>query len=334
VIANTGTSGLVVEDCNGVGIYANTGNVVADGLVMNRVRSHGVYSTYGSTTLLNVALDDIGGTAVYSYYGPLVLENALISNFVNNGVYVYMDEASINGVNLTESGERGFYVNNGNLSLSNSTVDGTVYQGVYVNLGDANLSDLTISDAGDTAVYLSRGDATVERVRVVDLDADGFSSGGVGLYVKGHLIATDVLVTNAHSYGVYAESGDLTDCTLSDNLYAGVYFYGFETASTVQNCSLTGNYTFGVQGRSTGENFIDVTGNTIQDNTNWGVQYVRLMSGNFVSDNRGFVGADTEEEGTLDAILDAQTQQLNKVDSITGALSEALTGVGSSLSPN
>lgn len=334
LIVHTGTTGVVVEDCDGIGLYANTGNIVADGLVVNRTRSHGVYSTYGSTTLFNLAINDVGGTGVYSYYGPLILENALISNFVNNGAYVYMANASISGVNLTESGERGFYANNGDLVLSNSTVEGTVYQGVYVNLGDATLTDITVADAGDTAVYLSRGDATVERLQVVDSDASGFSTGGVGLYVKGHLIATDVLVTNAKSYGVYAESGDLTDCTLSNNLYSGVYFYGFETASTVQNCELTGNYTFGVQGRSTGENFIDVSGNNIQDNGNFGVYYARLVSGNFVSDNRGFVGVDTEEEGTLDAILDAQTQQMNKVDSITGALSEALTGIGSSLSPN
>jgi hypothetical protein len=334
LIANIGTTGVVVEDCDGIGLYANSGTIVAHGLVINRMRSHGIYATYGSATLTNVVIDDVGGYGIYSYKGPLVLENALISNFVNAAAYAYKADASITGVTITAAGERGFYVNNGDLTLSDSTVDGAVYQGVYVNLGDASISDVTISDAGDSGIYVSRGDATLERVRVIDLDGDGFSTLNVGLYVKGKITATDVLVTNASSYGVYAESGDLTDCTLSNNLYAGVYFYGFEKASTVQNCALTGNYTYGVQGRSTGENFIDVTGNNIQDNVNWGVQYVRHMDGNFVSDNRGFVGADTEEEGTLDAVLDAKTDQLQKVDSITGALATAISGAGSTLSAN
>jgi hypothetical protein len=333
IVAHPGTTGVLIEDTDGTGLYANTGNVYASSVEINRARNHGIYSSYGNVSVTGSTVTEVGQTSVYAYYGDLSLDNSTLQGFTQNGVYVYQGNANISNVVFEETGDRGIYVNVGDLTLDNTNISGTNYQAIYLTNGDASLTDVTVSDTGDIGVYLAKGDVTVDRLRIVDLDGDGLSSTSVGLYVKnGKVEATDLLVDKAGSYGVYAMNGDLSDCTLSNNLHSGVYFFGFEQASTVEACEFRGNATYGVQGRSNGENSINVIESNIQINANYGVHYIRLLESSFVEDNKGQSGVDLTEQGSLDGSLDVTTSQLSKVDAIVTPASTKHEGIGSSLS--
>lgn len=333
ITINPGTQGMLIEDTDGVGLYANTGNIYASGVTINRTRSHGVYAPYGSVELSDSSLTTVGGYAVYATYGDVTVSGLIATDFINSGVYAYQGDAAVSDSTFTH-GERGIYVNQGDLEASDVTVHNTIYQGIYVNQGDMSLMDAEVADASDRGVYLSDGDAIVERLRVVDLDADGSSSESTGLDVRGYLLASDLLIDYSEGHGVYAESGDIAYGTFTNNDGRGVYYYGEELSSTLVYSDISGNLSYGVQGPSTGDNLVDVAYNNITDNFYYGTYFVRLVDSCYLADNYDGVGADLSEDLSLDGDLDTRTDQHYNVDSVSNAQSSPISGTGSSLSAN
>ena len=334
VTVNAGTTGVSITDVDGSGIQTNTGDVVATGLTVARARNHGVYASYGGVTLNNSSFSDLGGYGVYASYNDVSISGTTFDTYVNSGVYVYQANATVAETTMTGIGERGIYVNRGDLDLSDTTITSPVYQGILVSQGDATISNVTISDSSDRAIYLTEGDATLEGVRVVDLDADGSSSESYGIDVCGDITANNVLVDQGESIGLYAENGDVSYSTFSNNDNRGVQFYGEGLASTITYSEITDNSHYGFLGNVSGSNLVDISYSNISGNFYYGVYGAQSVDNCYLSDNQEEVGADTTEEGTLDGDMDVNSAQLYSVDAVSNPQSAEVSGTGSTLSPS
>ncbi len=334
VTVNAGTTGVSISDVDGSGVQANTGSIIATGLTVARARNHGAYASYGSVMLSESSFTDLGGFGAYASYDDISVSSTSFNTFVNTAVYVYQGDATVTETEMTGVGERGIYVNRGDLEVSETTITAPVYQGILVSQGDASITNVTISDSSDRGIYLTEGDATLDGVRVVDLDADGSSAQSYGIDVRGHITANNVLVDQGESIGLYAESGDLSYSTFSNNDNRGVQFYGEGVASTITYTEITDNSHYGFLGNVSGSNLVDISYANISGNFYYGVYGAQSVDNCYVADNQEESGADTTEEGSLDGDMDVNSTQLYSVDAVSNPQSAEVSGTGSTLSPS
>jgi hypothetical protein len=349
-----GATGVTVTNAETYGLYTYTGDMVAEGFTVTNTRSTGVLVSYGDLTVKDCEVTESGSYGIYGQEGNLSVTNCVINDVFNAAVLLSKgDQATVSDVDITDAGTYGVYVSRANATISEVTVTNAGSQGLYVGDGDAEITgvlvnvagssgvqvsdgDLTLSDAtignvqGD-AVYVSAGDALISELQVVDLSSaqDEQSAVGSGIDVRGHALVTNTLIDKTESYGLYAESAEVSYTTISNGLDRGASIYG-NAASSITYSDIIDNGSYGVVGVTKGTNGLQISKSNITGNYEYGVYYAQLMDGCYVADNYRLTGVDTTSGGTIDASFTTKGTQYNYLDSVTSPASAEVTGTGPS----
>lgn len=246
----------------------------------------------------------------------------------STAVYVNYGDMTVRDAVIVDSGGAGLYVKDGDAMVSGVYIEETDDAGIQVTTGDLTLEDSTLGNTGGDAVYVSEGDALISGLEVRDLSAaqDQPSAGGSGVDVRGYTLLSDCWVDGTEGHAVYAESLDMSACTVSNGAERGVYVYGTDP-STVSLVEISGNGTYGLGG-PTADNNLVVSESNITGNGSYGLYYVGQATGCYVADNAGLSGVDTTSGGTLDGSFDVKGTQVYYIDQLQSPASGEVSGAG------
>jgi hypothetical protein len=347
-VSTTGSHGVSVSDGNaslvatdgpvevlsagGAGIAVSGGNLSADGFIVRNSFGAGVDLYDGQGLLSSCLVENAGSHGIAGRTSPSlsVSSCSIVSSYnhgitLNGGGNLVVASSTVESPGLT--GISGYRVST---QVTDSSVVSPGQNGIYVYNGSLSVLGAVISNATTYGIYSSLSDTTLDGVQIVDLSlaGDQFSAGAIGITVaNASATISNTLVDKAQSYGISMMAGSVTASTISNGDYTGIYLSGHGAAS-ISDSNITGNLFRGIHGISIGANLIDVTGNNITGNGDYGLTYLQDITGNYVADNKGFVGADTTSGGTLDGVRDTHGTQIYGADVINAPAAAVLTGTG------
>jgi len=345
---------VIVESAGGRGVLVTGGNLSADGVVVRNSSAAGVDVSDGQLLVSNCAIENAGasgisarqspslsvsGCAITGSYdhgitlssgGNLVVAATTVASSGLNGIYGYRVTVQVTDTVVSSSGGHGIYAYNGALSVSNSSVLGATMFGIYAYLSDLFLSGVTVANTTMHGVYGYLGDADIDQLQVIDQSpgSDQPSTGGIGVAViGGHATISNTLVDKASSHGFSLDSATVTTSTISNGGASGIVLSSHD-ASSISNSNITDNVYRGIQTVSFGANLTDIIGNNITGNGERAVVYGQIADGNYIADNFGQVGADTDSGGVLDGVRDTSSSQTYALDVLSNAQSTVIVGTG------